>query len=492
MLKALNSIFRMSKRPGSPQLAAEIPKPLPKKQKQKTKKYKPAKIDPTSSEGVLRRNINDAFPDAPLNDMTAFMNRDRTQEWHMHGASPNLQIVSLSSNGLGLGFDQERQRVVCVPFAVPGDTVNVHIYRTEEYYLEAEIREIVKPSGLREEGAKPFCKYFGKCGGCQYQELSYESQLEIKRQVVANAYRYFAPNLKLPEIHKTVPSPLQKGYRTKLTPHFDVPKKGLQGPDDFPIGFGQKGRKEVLDIEDCPIGTGVVNDGMKSERARMRANWANYKRGVTLLLREGENNSLVTDPKQTIREKVGDNLFEYKAGEFFQNNNSILPVVTEFVSSQLQIDGKEPEYLVDTYCGCGLFAIACSGNAKRVIGVEISAQNVEFARTNAKLNNIENAEFVTGQAERIFEKVNDSPATTSVVIDPPRKGCDKLFLDQLLEFGPAKIVYVSCNVHSQARDIEYFVEQAKGKYVVESLGGFDFFPQTYHVEGVAVLKRVGN
>lgn len=473
-------------------LAKRVKPNAPKKLK--LKKYKPARIDPTSSEGVLRRNIADIWPEATPNDMTAFMNRDRSAPWPLHKRLENLEIVGLASNGSGLAMDAGLGRVVLVPFTLPGDVVNVQVYRTEEFYLEAELREVVKPSSNRSDELVR-CQYFGKCGGCQYQNTPYDNQLAIKRTVVANAYRFFAPNVALPEIGSTVPSPSQYGYRTKLTPHFDVPKKtGLTSPD-FPIGFGQKGRKELLDIEECVIGTKVVNRGIAVERERAHANYANFKRGVTFLIREAENEELVLDPRQIMREKVGPYVFEYKAGEFFQNNNSILPVVTSYVSEALKIsrDGGEPEppqFLVDTYCGCGLFAISCSGQAERVIGVEISAQNVEFARTNAKLNSVSNAEFVVGQAEKIFENVSGIDASqTAVVIDPPRKGCDDVFLNQLLEFGPAKVVYVSCNVHSQARDLEYFLGKAAGAYEAESLRGFDFFPQTYHVEGVAVLKR---
>lgn len=476
---------------------ATISSPPPKRvktsnaPKKKVRKYKSVKIDPTSAEGVLRKNIEDTFPNAPRNDMNAFVNRDGSSEWHMHGPANNLKIVALTSNGSGLAFDEGRQRVVLVPFTLPGDLVNAHIYRTEEFYLEAEVREVLEYS--KEHDAQLVnCQYFGKCAGCQYQNTSYLNQLEIKRTVVENAYKYFAPTLKIPQIHPTVASPLQTAYRTKLTPHFDVPKKGLTGPD-FPIGFGQKGRKNILDIEDCSIGTPVVSSGIKSERKKARESWQSYKVGATILLRNAVNDRLVTDPREIMQERVGDFIFEFKAGEFFQNNNSILPVVIKFVGEALKIGEEQktsPDYLVDTYCGCGLFAIACSANAKSVVGVEISAQNVEFARKNAKLNNIKNTEFIVGQAEKIFEKVKGNSDSTSVVIDPPRKGCDHTFLDQLLEFEPAKIVYVSCNVHSQARDLEYFVGRSEGKYVVESLGGFDFFPQTYHVEGVAVLKKV--
>lgn len=461
----------------------------PSKRRQKVKVHKPKPVDAVSSEGVLRRNIADLFPDAPQNDMTAFFNRDRAQPWPLHQQNVPLTIAGISHNGLGIGFSGALNSVVVVPFTYPGEDVVVDVVRTEQYYVMAELRTVEKPAAMRDD-TLVFCQYFGAragCAGCQYQSASYAQQLELKRQVVVNAYRYFAPSLQIPAVRATVASPLPRGYRTKLTPHFDVPKQGLQ--PNFPIGFGHVLKNEVVDIEECAIGTRVVNEGLQRERARVRDAYKSFKRGATLLLREAAGGELVTDPKAVMRETVGEFSFSYKAGEFFQNNNSILPLVTAYVAQNLQIDGVAPEYLVDTYCGCGLFAIACSANAKQVLGVEISAQNVEFARLNAVANGVHNAEFVVGQAERIFARAPADSARTAVVIDPPRKGCDEAFLNQLLAFGPARIVYVSCNVHSQARDLAYFVAKSAGAYEVESVGGFDFFPQTYHVESVAVLRR---
>ena len=126
----------------------------------------------------------------------------------------------------------------------------------------------------------------------------------------------------------------------------------------------------------------------------------------------------------------------------------------------------------------------------KVIGVEVSADSVKFARHNAKLNNIKNSHFIVGKAEEIFKDIDTPSEQTSVILDPPRKGCDDVFLNQLSEYKPAKIVYISCNVHSQARDVEWFLNNTKNGelYKVESIKGFDFFPQTHHVESVVVLS----
>lgn len=394
------------------------------------------------------------------------------------------------------------------------------------------------------------CKYFGKCSGCQFQFLTYEKQLELKRNTIINAYRYFAPRLVaeslVQEVGETVGSPLKLGYRTKLTPHFDMPRR-KQLEFRPPLGFGQKGKQKwrkdnleiggtgsILDIEECPIGTSAVNMGMSNERQKFENNFDKYRKGATILLRENTtilNNSeevreqltdnasknengeisysetedkekgaklaktCVTNTRQVIREYVDGYIFQFSAGEFFQNNNSILPQVTEYVRENLKIPNSEPSapnYLVDAYCGSGLFSICSSKGVAKVTGVEISADSVSFAETNAKNNGIENCKFIVGKAEKLFESIDTPNDRTSVILDPPRKGCDELFMKQLSEYYPARIVYISCNVHSQARDVEYFLKDTeRGKdYKIESLRGFDFFPQTHHVESVCVMTRV--
>ena len=215
---------------------------------------------------------------------------------------------------------------------------------------------------------------------------------------------------------------------------------------------------------------------------------------VTLELDNGDKlrKTCVTSSRQIVTEYVNGFQFQFSAGEFFQNNNSILPIVTDYVKSNLQIpnsNADEPNYLVDAYCGSGLFSITCSQGVSRVIGVEVSADSVKFAELNAKNNHIENATFIVGKAEKIFGNIDTPADRTAVILDPPRKGCDDVFLNQLSEYHPARIVYISCNVHSQARDVDWFINKTKHgqDYFVESIKGFDFFPQTHHVESIAVL-----
>ena len=188
--------------------------------------------------------------------------------------------------------------------------------------------------------------------------------------------------------------------------------------------------------------------------------------------------------------------FEYVAGSFFQNNNSVLVPLTSYVRDSIfAIPGTAPTHLVDAYCGSGLFSIMLARHFDRVAGIELSAESIKSATRNAELNGLsaDKCTFRAGDAADIFSAVEDFPAArTAVVIDPPRKGCDAPFLRQLVHFRPAAVVYVSCNVHTQARDVGWVLremEKVEGKrYRVESVRGFDLFPQTAHVESVAVLR----
>ncbi|KAK6363825.1 tRNA(m5U54)methyltransferase [Orbilia blumenaviensis] len=431
-----------------------------------------------------------------------------------------LSISMLASTGDGLAVSQDGTRVYVVPFTVPGDTVIAKIVKSFSSYSMTDLIEVKEPSNERSDDLI-FCKYFGRCSGCQFQMLSEEFQLQHKKNVIAKAMQNFSnmdPSL-IPPIGEVMPSPLLRGYRTKLTPHFDGPRRGgfKEGAPIPDIGFQLKGRSFVLDIEDCPIGTDAVRGGFRSQRDYVKDNLQTFKRGATLLLRESterifssaandeedparaytEIKTCITDSKALVTEWVGESKFASPAGSFFQNNNSILEKFTAFVQEQLvipRLPGQDPSesYLIDAYCGSGLFSICCGHGFKGILGVDISPQSIESAKKNAIENGIHNARFITGNAEAIFADVEFPPEYTSMVIDPPRKGCDELFLSQLLQLGPKRLVYISCNVHTMARDIGWLVQQDLGKdYNIDKIGGFDFFPQTHHVEGYAVLSKNG-
>lgn len=521
-----------------------------------------------------------------------------------------LEITQLSSTGDGLAYNTTRDHVFIIPFAVPGDRVLAKPWQWKGNHTYCDYIKTIRPSPER-GAATPQCKYFTKCSGCQFQMLPYESQLEHKRGIVQRAFKHFSglKEEQVPEIKPTMGSPLQYGYRTKLSPHFDGPKgwgkhKRAEWDGVPEIGYNMKGTRKVMDIESCPIGTDILQEGLKIERQRVADTLQNFKQGATILLRESTEreyrsvaggspsldisnipstvnlasnpNDLTLESKQLGHSHTGtpsivftypthtdrktytsdekaeateyittmttpadpmNNVpaitktyrFTNTAGSFFQNNNSILGNFTSYIYSQC-IPASQPQspsvghgpkheknkikYLLDAYSGSGLFTLTLSSLFTSSLGIDIDARSIEAARRNAQRNYISNAGFIDADASALFVEVPYPAAETVVVVDPPRKGCDREFLKQLRRFGAGRVIYVSCNVHSQARDVGILVngfrksedgrysgdvsqavdqeweEEGLYKYEIESLRGFDFFPQTGHVEGVCVLNRV--
>ena len=498
-------------------------------------------------------------------DITSYIPPERFTE-------VEVRISELSSTGDGLGLSSTSDHVYVVPFTLPGDLVQaktINLY-PQEHYTMTDLVKVITPSPQRDDSLVK-CPYFGKCAGCQIQMLPYEMQLQHKKTIVEKAYNNFSgltPNV-IPAVSETIGSPLQYGYRTKLTPHFDGPpgsmtrKAKRSHPSERkrfeqvpPIGFQQKGfwqkgTNKTIDIEDCPIGTDVVRAGLRMERKRVSEEIAKYSTGATILLRENtlrkskpqpnakelapvadqsqkmdassqtgpqsengnetstssvngshlepsayiQEKTCITDQKAISTEYIDSFQFQNTAGAFFQNNNSILPTFTDYIRQRIvpasSEDDENPiQYLIDAYCGSGLFTITLSSLFSSSMGIDIAGASIVSARENAAANKVSNTSFMHADASKLFKKVTYPPEKTVVIIDPPRKGCDGNFRQQLLKFGPRRVVYVSCNVHTQARDVGILVEGVGDcRYEIESLQGFDFFPQTGHVEGVAILAR---
>lgn len=501
-------------------------------------------------------NTNGTSEEVLLADVTALIKRlnvgrdaagkekpSSLPEWR---SEIEVKIEEISSTGDGLGFQQgsDSDQVYVVPFTAPGDTVTAKIFKhfEKEKYSMADFVKVTTPSPHRNQSLVK-CPYFSSCSGCQFQMLPYDYQLQHKKAIVEKAFKNFSnlPPELIPVIGDTIGSPLQYGYRTKLTPHFDGPpdarrsdgRNGIKRTfkEVPPIGFMKKGTRITMDIEDCPIGTEAVRNGNKRERSRVSDNIAKYNRGATLLLRESttrirkeeydalaetdsdavieergefiDSKICITDSNAKSTEYIDSFQFVNPAGSFFQNNNSILPIFTQYIRNQIRppTTTHNITHLIDAYSGSGLFTITLSSLFKTSLGIDISASSIQSATTNAQLNNLpaDSTRFIAADASRLFASIASPAAETVVMIDPPRKGCDESFLRQLVRYRPARIVYVSCNVHTQARDIGVLVGGmpgvdggfgvGKGCYEMESLRGFDFFPQTGHVEGVAVLRR---
>lgn len=387
-----------------------------------------------------------------------------------------LELTIESLTNLGLGVGRVDGWVVMVPFVIPGERVRARIFRNFQNYSDADLIEVIEPSPDRVEAG---CPLFRTCGGCQYQHIEYKRQLAEKSRHVEELMQ------KLGGIDHPVElahgSPEVYHYRSKITPHYNRPEKdGRQ-----PIGFLQYGRRnQIVDVEQCPIATKAINEALPEarEEARRAGGKKRRQRGGTLLMRDVLE-GVVTDPQEIVSERVGEVTFQFKAGEFFQNNPYILPEMVEHVATEAAIEGAR--YLVDAYCGVGLFALSTAKNFEQVAGVEISEPAVRWAQANAKISNVKNARFVIGKAEAIFNGLKFPAEETAMVIDPPRKGCDESFRQQLLAYRPKRLVYVSCDPATQARDLKEFIA---GGYTITRIQPFDLFPHTRHIENVVSLS----
>ena len=426
-----------------------------------------------------------------------------------------LEITTLTNLGSGLGRvvlpgETEAKWVVMVPFTLPGERVRARVFRNQKNFSEADLAEVLTPSPDR---VAPRCGLFGRCGGCQYQHLAYPAQLAWKRRQVAELLQHMAGIADFP-VAPVVGSPREYHYRSKITPHFNPPRDPAVPP---PIGFLRQGtRFDIVDVPQCPIATEAINEKLTEVRARVHARAAagEYERAATLLLREASG-GVTTDYDAIITETIAAPAapasaegsvsqlstfnsqlaaapplrLRFLARDFFQNNPFILPAFTGYVRAQAAASGAR--FLVDAYCGSGLFALSAASAFERVAGIEISESSIRFARENAAANGVANATFAAGDASAIFATLAAhapafAPADTAVVIDPPRKGCDESFLTQLFAFGPRTVVYVSCDPATQMRDLRHFL--AAG-YSLTAAQPFDLFPQTRHLECVLTLHR---
>ncbi len=385
-----------------------------------------------------------------------------------------LKIDTLTNMGKGLGRTHDGW-VVFVPFCLPDERVLARIYRNDKNFSEADLVKVIKESPER---ITPHCELFGQCGGCQYQNLSYKSQLKWKRRQLSELIRHMV-GMEFP-VAQVTPSPIEYGYRSKITPHFDKPRNNTIEA----IGFQRAGRRKLIDVEQCAIAHPAINDHLTEVRDTIRQSSSSYKKGSTILLRADDNNTVHTKPGSIAVDRVDGIEFQYPAGSFFQNNPSILEAFTNHV--KLAASAGEATHMIDAYCGAGLFALTAASKFKEAIGIEVSEESVYWARKNAEINSIANVRFITGKVEEFFAEISFPGKETAVVIDPPRKGCSHDFLSQLFTLSARTVIYVSCNPSTQLRDLLQFQQAG---YELMEVQPFDLFPQTKHLECVMTLNK---
>ncbi len=429
--------------------------------------------------------------------------------------------------------------------AAPGDVIDILITRQKSNYMEGYPVHFHSYSPIR---TKAFCEHFGTCGGCKWQHIPYEKQTAFKHQQVVDALERIA-KVKLPEVQPILPSSKTQYYRNKLEFTFSDHRwltnneinNGLEF-DRRALGFHMPGKfDKILDIEHC-----YLQDASSNEIRLAVKNYALEHdlsffspRKMTGLLRNliirnssigelmvvvqfggiDEEKSLglmnylaakfpqITSLNYVINQKGNDTFYDldvitfkgndhiieemenlkFRVGpkSFFQTNSAQAYELYKITRDYAGLTGQENVY--DLYTGTGTIALFVAEKAKKIVGLEFVEMAVEDAKINAKLNNINNASFFAGDMRKILNEnfVSENGKPDVIITDPPRAGMDIEVIDVILKASPEKIVYVSCNPATQARDLSLLDSQ----YLVQGVKPVDMFPHTHHVENVVLLLK---
>jgi len=381
-----------------------------------------------------------------------------------------IKIERIAFGGEGVG--RKDNLVVFVPFAAPEDELEIEITQRKKKFARGKILNIIKSSPLR---AKPLCNYYESCGGCCYQHISYGQQLEIKKRQVEEAFVKIG-RISAPPVAAAVASSPSYHYRGKAQCH------QIRSSTGFKLGFLDISGGKIVDIERCEIMEETINE--KIGRLRENAFRSNEKDARLTIWSDLPNEHEVK--KGQIRRVVKGKEFLVSSGGFFQNNLFLTESMVDEVC-RMALSGKL-NTVVDVYCGCGLFSIFLAPFAKEVFGIELNPKAVKFAQINAEKENIKNVKFVCGDAGEELLKMKHLTLYGSLdmlIIDPPRIGCSESVLQAIAGLQPQMIIYVSCNPVTQARDIKILKESG---YKLSVLLPFDMFPQTQHIEVIALLE----
>jgi 23S rRNA (uracil1939-C5)-methyltransferase len=443
-----------------------------------------------------------------------------------------LDIASLGYDGQGAG--RYGGLVVFVPFALPGERVRAHIVKVARGYAVGKLMELLRPAPDR---AVPRCPVFGRCGGCALQHMAYPAQLAFKREAVAGALRKIG-GIENPEVLPVIGMAEPWRYRNKGT----FPIKTGDACGGVVAGMYAPRSHRIVPVDDCPIQPEAVNAALAAVlrwanengvqpygeetgagllRGVLARSFAETGETLVALVTNGEKlpakNELIKALKSAVpglagivqnintentnvvlgpREKtvwgrpfaaagLGGLAFAVGARSFFQVNTEQMERLYAEAAEAAGLTGSE--LVVDAYCGVGTIGQYMAARAGRVIGIESVPESVEEARRSAERNGIANAGYVCGRAEDVLADMAAKGLKPDVILmDPPRKGCDAKFLEAAAATGASRLVYVSCNPSTMARDIQILLEKG---YELKKVQPVDMFPQTADVECVGLMLR---
>ena len=443
-----------------------------------------------------------------------------------------VEIEGLGHEGEGVG--RVNDFTVFVPYALPGDRVKAKIIKVKNTYSYARIVNIIEPSKYRID---PACTVFFKCGGCQLQHLDYAQQLVLKRQLVIDNLERIGKfdNIK---VNKTIGMETPMRYRNKM----QLPV-GNSRTGSINIGFYAHKTHDIIETDTCYIqphineeiiriirqwmeekkitaydeqtGKGLIRHiytriGFKTEEIMVvlvtnRRKIPNIKDLINTLTKINKNivsivqninleksnvilgkENILLWGKDTITDFIGDIKFNISPISFYQINPLQTEILYNKVTEYAQLTGEETVF--DLYCGIGTISLFLAQKAKKVIGVEIIPQAITDAKHTAKINNINNVEFYAGAVEETIPHLYKKGYMADVVVvDPPRKGCDEELLKTIIDMKVGRIVYVSCNPSTLARDLRILADNS---YQIKEIQPVDMFPHTSHVECVVLMSRV--
>ena len=457
----------------------------------------------------------------------------------------NIQVIDIAEEGKGVGKSDDL--VIFIDKAVPGDIVDVELLRRKKKFYEGKIQNLVKPSEYRTE---PFCEHFGVCGGCKWQHLNYDAQLQFKQKSVSDALQRLG-KVDVSDMEPILGSAESRYYRNKLEYTFsdkrwltDGDMRNGETMEMNALGYHIPGRfDKILDIDHCYLQADPSNEIRNKVREyALKAgisfyNLKNHEGALrNLIIRTSSTGELMVivvfayaDEEQVegmmkfiatefksinsllyiINHKKNDTIFDqdihtyagadhifenmdglkFKIGpkSFYQTNSAQAFELYKIARDFANFKGDELVY--DLYTGAGTIANFIAGNVRNVVGIEYVPTAIEDAKINSEINGIKNTSFFAGDMKDILNAdfISTHGKPDVVITDPPRAGMHPDVVKRLLEMEAEKIVYVSCNAATQARDIELLKE----KYEVGRIKPVDMFPHTQHVENVVLLTFKG-
>lgn len=380
----------------------------------------------------------------------------------------------------GDGVARSGERVIFVPFTVDGDEAEVEIIALRKRYARGRLIRIIAPSDHR---TAPLCSYYTRCGGCRMQHIAYPHQLALKQRQVAETFRRIA-RIPSPPVAPMIASPRPYGYRGKAEFHLAGGRGGA-----WRMGLMAEASHDLVEVSRCEIADETINAKCGHFREALRRSPIPLPHGRQVFWSDEPGDSPLevapgSEPPREITRRVRGKRMVVPFEGFFQANVALVGKLVEQVEAMSALSGRET--VIDAYGGAGLFSLFLGPGAGRIVVIEGNREAARCAQRNVRGEGLIQAEVLTGDVARILANafVATGESADVVVLDPPRDGCGPEVIDALEAMRPKRIVYVSCNPATQARDVGLLTERGCSLRLLQPI---DMFPQTAHLEVIALL-----